>query len=58
VSRESVQNCLGLCSIQWIASVCTDIRNAYRQAPSSQKDFIICGLELGLENAGKRALIH
>jgi hypothetical protein len=35
-----------------------DIRNAYLQAPSSQKDYIICGPEFGLENVGKRALIR
>jgi hypothetical protein len=35
-----------------------DIRNAYLQAPSSQKDYIICGVEFGLENVGKVALIH
>lgn len=35
-----------------------DIQNAYLQAPSSQKDFIICGPEFGLENVGERALIH
>jgi hypothetical protein len=34
-----------------------DIRNAYLQAPSLQKDYIICGPEFGLENVGKRALI-
>ena len=35
-----------------------DIRNYYLQAPSSQKDFIICGEEFGLENIGKVTLIH
>ena len=35
-----------------------DIRNAYLQAPSSQKDYIVCGPEFGLENVGKVALIH
>ena len=35
-----------------------DIRTAYLQAPSSKKDFIICGVEFGLENEGKVALIH
>ena len=35
-----------------------DILNAYLQAPSSQKDYIICGAEFGLENVGKVALIH
>ena len=34
-----------------------DIRNAYLQAPSSQKDFIICGTKFGLENVGKHVLI-
>ena len=34
------------------------IRNAYLQAPSSQKDYIICGPEFGLENVGRYALIH
>jgi hypothetical protein len=35
-----------------------DIRNAYLQAPSSQKDYIICGPEFGIESVGKVALIH
>ena len=35
-----------------------DILNAYLQAPSSQKDYIICSTEFGLENVGKVALIH
>jgi hypothetical protein len=34
-----------------------DIRNAYLQAPSSQKHYIICRPEFGLENQGKKALI-
>ena len=32
--------------------------NAYLQAPSSQKDYVTCGPEFGLENEGKYALIH
>ena len=35
-----------------------DMRNAYLQAPSSQKNFIICGPEFGLENVGRVALMH
>ena len=35
-----------------------DIRNAYLQALSSRKDYIICGPEFGIENIGKVALIH
>ena len=39
-------------------SVCgADIQNAYLQAPSSEKHFIICGAEFGCENVGKKALI-
>ena len=34
-----------------------DIQNAYLQAPSSEKYFIVCGAEFGLENVGKVALI-
>ncbi len=34
-----------------------DIQNAYLQAPSSEKYFIICGPEFGIENIGKIALI-
>ena len=34
-----------------------DIQNAYLQAPSSEKYYIICGPEFGLENVGKVALI-
>ncbi len=29
-----------------------DIRNAYLQAPSSEKHYIICGPEFGIENEG------
>ena len=35
-----------------------DIHNAYLQAPSSQKDYVVCGPEFGIENIGKVALIH
>ena len=35
-----------------------DIRNAYLQAPTSEKDFIICDTDLhGIEQAGKRAMV-
>jgi hypothetical protein len=35
-----------------------DIRNAYLQALSSEKHFIICGREFGIDNEGCVALIH
>ena len=35
-----------------------DIQNAYIQAPLSQKHYVICRAEFGLENVGKVALIR
>ena len=32
--------------------------NAYRQALSSQKDYVVFGPEFGIENIGKVVLIH
>ena len=34
-----------------------DVCNAYLQAPTSDKNFIIYGPEFGIENIGKKALI-
>ena len=34
-----------------------DVQNAYLQDPSSEKNYIICGPEFGLENVGKIARI-
>ena len=58
VSRESIRIALTYAALNKVAVNAADIRNAYLQAPSSQKDYIICGLEFGLENVGKHALIH
>ena len=58
VSRESVQIAFTYAALSDIEVFAADIRNAYLQAPSSQKDYIICGAEFGLENVGKVALIH
>ena len=41
-----------------VIEVCaSDIRNTYLQTPSSQKYYIICGPEFGIENVGKYALV-
>ena len=45
-------------ALNGINMVETDIRNSYLQAPPSQKEYIICGPEFGLENAGKKSLIR
>jgi hypothetical protein len=57
VSREGVRIALKYVALNDLDVMAADIRNAYLQAPSSQKDFIICGPEFGLENQGKKALI-
>ena len=46
---EFVKKCLGFCAC--------DIQNAYLQAPSSEKHYVVCGPEFGLENVGKYAII-
>ena len=58
VSRESISIALTSAALNNLRVCAADIRNAYLQAPSSQKDFIICGPEFGLENVGCVALIH
>ena len=58
VSRESVRIAFTYAALNGLDVFAADIRNAYLQAPSSQKDFIVCGPEFGLENVGKVALIH
>jgi hypothetical protein len=58
VSRESVRIALTYAALNGLKVCAADIQNAYLQAPSSQKDFIICGAEFVVENIGKRALIH
>ena len=58
VSRESVRILLTYAALNGLDVCAADIRNAYLQAPSSRKDYIICGPEFGLENVGKVALIH
>ena len=58
VSRESVRIAFTYGTLNGLDVFAANIRNAYLQDPSSQKDFIICGEEFGLENVGKVALIN
>jgi hypothetical protein len=58
VSRESVRIAFTYAALNGVNICAADIRNAYLQAPSSQKDYIICGPEFGIEHVGKVALIH
>ena len=57
VSRESVRIALAYAALNDLDVLAADIRNAYLQAPSSEKHYIICGPEFGLEHEGKRAKI-
>jgi len=57
VSRESVRIALTYAALNRLDVTAADIRNAYLQAPSSEKHYIICGPEFGIENVGKKALI-
>ena len=57
VSRESVRIALTYAALNDLDVFGADIQNAYLQAPSSEKHYIICGEEFGLENVGKRAII-
>ena len=58
VSRESVRIALTYAALNGIDVVAADIKNAYLQAPSSEKHYVICGAEFGLEHVGKVALIR
>ena len=58
VSSESVHIALTYAALNDLDVFAANIRNAYLQAPSSQKDYIMCGPEFGVENIGRTALIH
>ena len=58
VSRGSVRIALTYAALNDLDVTAADIQNAYLQAPSSEKHFIICGPEFGLEHVGKIALIR
>ena len=57
VSRDTVRIALTYAALNGIPVTAADIRNAYLQAPASEKHYIICGAEFGLEHMGKRALV-
>jgi len=58
VSRDSIRIAFTYAALNGLDVFAADIRNAYLQAPSSQKDYIVCGPEFGIENVGKNALIR
>ena len=58
VSRDIVCIALTYAALNDIDVLVADIHNAFLQAPSSQKHYLICGAEFGLNNIGKVALIR
>ena len=57
VSRESVRIALTYSALNDLPVCACDIQNAYLQAPSSEKHYVVCIPEFGLENVGKHAII-
>ena len=57
VSWESIRIGLTYAGLLRLPVIGGDIKNAYLQAPSSEKHFIVCGPEFGTENVGRVALI-
>ena len=53
VSRESVRIAFMYAALNDLQVFVADIHNAYLQAPSSQKDYVVCGPEFGIEKLGK-----
>ena len=58
VSCESVRIALTYAALNDVKVTACDIKNAYLQAPSSEKHYVVCGLEFGIENQGRIALIR
>ena len=58
VSRESVRIAFTYAALNGLDVCMADIRNAYLQPPTSQKHYIICGPEFGMDNVGKVAIMH
>ena len=57
VSRDSVRIAFTLAVLNGLDICCSDVQNAYLQALTSEKHFIICGPEFG-EHEGKRAILR
>lgn len=57
VSRESVRIAFTYAAMMGLPVMAGDIKSAYLQAPTSEKHYIVCGREFGLENMGKKAII-
>ena len=57
VSRESVRIALTCSALNDLPVCAYDLQNSYLKARSSEKHYVVCGPEFGLENVGKYAII-
>ena len=58
VSRDIVRTALTYAALNDVDVTAADIQNAYFQATSYGKHYVICGKEFGLEHEGKISLIR
>ena len=58
VSRNSINLDFAYAALTNVDIWVADTKTAYLQAPSSEKDIVICGPEFRLKNVGKKALTH
>ena len=57
ISNESIYILLARTALNLTPVKEADIQRAYLQAPTSEKDYIFCGPEFGIENFGRRSKI-
>ena len=57
-SRESMLIAFTYAALNVLDILAADIRYSYLEAPSSQRDYIVCGPKFGIENLGCVVLIH
>ena len=57
VTRENVRVSLTCATLNDLPVCTCDIQNAYLQALSSKKDYVVCGPEFVLENSGALTII-
>ena len=57
VSRDTVRIAFTYAALNDLDICAADIKNAYLQAPNSERHYTICGPEFGTENVGKVAIV-
>ena len=57
VSRDTVRIAFVYAALNDLEFCAADIKNAYLQAPNSDRHYTICGPEFGTENVGKVGLV-